>query len=167
MTDITFTRTFRLITLMLVACFLALIVAPVDAGNRSRNVPTRNTTRTNFSGGGNRNTNINTNRNVNVNTNRNVNVNRNTNVNVNVHNHGRYYGGGYYGGCCYNTGPSVGAVVAATVTTAIVVGAIVSSLPPNCTTIIANGITYQNCGGTYYQPQYSSGNVQYVVVNHP
>jgi hypothetical protein len=53
------------------------------------------------------------------------------------------------------------------VATAIVVGTIVSSLPPSCTTIIANGVTYHNCGGTYYQPRYSGGNVQYIVVTHP
>lgn len=37
----------------------------------------------------------------------------------------------------------------------------VASLPPNCTTIVIEGTTLQQCGGTYYQP---SGN-QYVVVN--
>ena len=149
---------------VLAFCVLALATLPAEAGGGNRNVQTRNTTRTSFSSGGNRNTNVNSNRNVNVNRNRNANVNVNRNVNVDVDVHHR---GGYYGGCCYHSGPSVAGVVAATVATAIVVGAIVSSLPPNCTTIMANGITYQNCGGTYYQPQYSGGNVQYVVVNHP
>jgi hypothetical protein len=37
----------------------------------------------------------------------------------------------------------------------------------SCTTVVANGITYHDCGGTYYQPQYASGNITYVVVNHP
>lgn len=100
--------------------------------------------------------------NVNDNRHTNVNVNRNTHVNVNVNNRG-----GYYGGCCYNHGPSVAGVIAASVATAIVIGAIVSSLPPRCTTFVSNGIAYQNCGGTYYQPQYAGGNVQYVVVVHP
>jgi len=37
----------------------------------------------------------------------------------------------------------------------------VSTLPAGCTTVIVEGATLQQCGGTYYQP---SGN-QYVVVN--
>jgi hypothetical protein len=165
-----FTNTFRSMALMVVTCILAVAALPAEAGGRNnRNVQTRNTTATNFSGNSNRNVNVNNNRNVNVNNNRNVNVNRNYNTNVNVNRHVDVdvHHRGYYGGCCYNNGPSFGAVVAATVTTAIVVGAIYSSLPPNCTTIIANGVTYQNCGGHYYQPQYSSGNVTYIVVNHP
>ncbi len=36
----------------------------------------------------------------------------------------------------------------------------VASLPPSCTTVVIEGATLQQCGGTYYQP---SGN-QYVVV---
>ncbi|MDD2892744.1 MAG: hypothetical protein PHF20_02335 [Halothiobacillaceae bacterium] len=37
----------------------------------------------------------------------------------------------------------------------------VATLPPSCTTVVVEGTTLQQCGGTYYQP---SGN-QYVVVN--
>ena len=37
----------------------------------------------------------------------------------------------------------------------------VATLPPSCTTIVIEGTTLQQCGGTYYQP--SGG--QYVVVN--
>lgn len=37
----------------------------------------------------------------------------------------------------------------------------VSTLPAGCTTVIVEGTTLKQCGGTYYQP---SGN-QYVVVN--
>ena len=37
----------------------------------------------------------------------------------------------------------------------------VASLPPSCTTVVVEGTSLQQCGGTYYQP---SGN-QYVVVN--
>jgi hypothetical protein len=28
-------------------------------------------------------------------------------------------------------------------------------------------MTYQQCGGTYYQPQYAGSSVTYVVVNPP
>ncbi|MEA3467461.1 MAG: DUF6515 family protein [Thermodesulfobacteriota bacterium] len=65
---------------------------------------------------------------------------------------GGYYGSprGYYG-------------AAAVVGTAIVVGSIVTTLPPACNTIIVNGITYHNCSGTYYQPQGG----QWIIVNAP
>ena len=36
----------------------------------------------------------------------------------------------------------------------------VASLPPSCTTIIIEGVTLQQCGGTYYQTH----GTQYVVV---
>jgi hypothetical protein len=38
---------------------------------------------------------------------------------------------------------------------------VVATLPKNCTTIVIEDTTLQQCGGTYYQPQGS----QYVVVN--
>jgi hypothetical protein len=113
------------------------------------------------------NVNQNVNRNVNVNqntnVNRNVNVNQNTNVNVNRNVN---VSGGYYGPS-YHSGPSVAGVVAATVVTAAVVGTVVRSLPPSCSTVYVNGFAYQNCGGTYYQPQYQGSNVTYIVVNQP
>ncbi len=122
----------------------------------------------------NRNTNANANRNVNANSNtnvnRNVNVNQNVNVNrdVNVNTNRNYYGGGYGGACCYNSGVgTAAAITAAAVGTAMVVGAIVNTLPPSCAAVVANGVTYQKCGGTYYQPQFSGGNATYVVVNAP
>jgi hypothetical protein len=142
-------KTLRIIAIALLVSFCALLI-PAEAGHRNaRNVEIRNTTQRNFSN------------NRNVNYNRNVNVHRDIDVDVN-----RHYHGGYYGGCCYYDRPGVGAVVAATAA-AIVVGTIVSSLPPNCTTIVANGFTYHNCGGTYYQPRYAGGSVTYVVVNRP
>ena len=57
--------------------------------------------------------------------------------------------------------------MAATVVTAAVVGTVVRSLPPSCSTVYVNGFAYQNCGGTYYQPQYQGSNVTYIVVNQP
>jgi len=132
----------RRIALPLLGMAVMCVAAdPVLAGNVNRNV--------------NVNQNTNVNRNVNVNQSTNVNVNRNVNVS-----------GGYYGPN-YNSGPSVAGVVAATVVTAAVVGSVVRSLPPSCTTVYANGLAYQNCGGTYYQPQYQGSNVTYIVVNQP
>ena len=126
---------------------------PVLAANVNRNVNVNQNTNVKRNVNVNQNTNVN--RNVNVNQNTNVNVNRNVNVS-----------GGYYGPS-YHSGPSVAGVVAATVVTAAVVGSVVKSLPPSCTTVYANGLAYQNCGGTYYQPQYQGSNVTYIVVNQP
>jgi len=132
----------RRIALPLLGMAVMCVAAdPVLAANVNRNV--------------NVNQNTNVNRNVNVNQSTNVNVNRNVNVS-----------GGYYGPN-YHSGPSVAGVVAATVVTAAVVGSVVRSLPPSCTTVYANGLAYQNCGGTYYQPQYQGSNVTYIVVNQP
>lgn len=98
-----------------------------------------------------------TNVNVNRNFDRNINVNRNVNVDVDRH--------GW--GCCYHpiaTGVAVGATAAVT---AAVIGSVVNTLPPSCTSAVVNGIAYQRCGSTWYQPQYAGSNVTYVVVNPP
>lgn len=94
-----------------------------------------------------------------VNTHRNVNVNSNRNVNVNVDNHG---------GCCgwdndYHPVATAAAVTATVAVTSAVVGSMVRSVPPNCAPVNYGGMVYQQCGGTWYQPQGS----QYVVVNPP
>lgn len=100
------------------------------------------------------NTRTSVNRNTNVNVNRNTHVNVNRNVNVNVNNR-------------YNPVATGVAVGAAAVVTAAVVGSMVYSLPPRCAPYVHAGVTYQQCGGAYYQPQYSGSSVTYVVVNPP
>lgn len=55
----------------------------------------------------------------------------------------------------------------AVATTAAVIGSIVYSLPPSCTSVFVNGYTYQQCGSTWYKPQYVGTSVQYVVVTSP
>jgi hypothetical protein len=112
------------------------------------------------------NRNVNVNRNANVNRNTNVNVNRNVNIDrdVDVHVHGGYYGG--YG-CCYHPVATAAAVTAAAVVTAAVVGSVVHSIPPSCASVIVNGFAYQQCGSTWYQPQFSGTTTTYVVVNAP
>jgi hypothetical protein len=144
----------RVMVPLAVLFLLVLIVIPPPAYSRGggRNVQTRNTTRSNFSGGASRNTNVS----------RSLDVNVNRNVNVDVHNHG-----GYYGGCCYHPVATAAGVAAAATVTAAVVGSIVNTLPPRCTVTVINGISYNQCGSTWYQPQYSGGNVQYVIVNPP
>lgn len=94
------------------------------------------------------------NHNTNVNRNTNVNVNRNVDVDVNRR-------GGYHP---VATGVAVGAAVAVT---AAVVGSMVTTLPPSCVPYVHAGITYQQCGGAYYQPQYAGSSVTYVVVAPP
>jgi hypothetical protein len=102
-----------------------------------------------------------TNVNVNRGFDRNVNANRNVNVNRNVHVDVDRHGWGYHP---VATGVAVGATAAVT---AAVIGSVVYSLPPSCTSVIVSGMTYQQCGSTWYQPQYAGSNVTYVVVNPP
>ncbi len=71
-------------------------------------------------------------------------------------------GGGYYGGSRYYGGAAVATGVAVGVA-AIAVGTMVVTLPPACTTIVVNGVAYQDCSGTYYAPSGS----QWIVVNAP
>jgi len=114
------------------------------------------------------NHNRNVNRNANVNRNTNVNVNRNANVNVNrnVNVHGGYHGGGYYHD--HDDGIGVGGAIAIGVA-GLAIGSMITAaaLPPSCSTVSVNGITYQQCGSTWYQPQYSGSQVNYIVVNPP
>jgi len=123
-------------------------------------------TRTSVNGNANRNTNVNSNKNVNANINHNVNANVNRNVNVNVHNDVYVHGGYYGGGCCYHN--NTAAVVAATaIVTAAVIGSRVNTLPPACSVVIVNGFTYQQCGSTWYQPQFVGTSTTYLVVAAP
>ena len=107
----------------------------------------------------NRNHNTNINRNVNRNTN--VNVNRNVNVNVNRH-HGGYHGHGHY-----HPIATAAAVTATVAVTSAIIGSIIHSLPSGCATVVRGGIAYQQCGNTWYQPQYAGNNVNYVVIQQP
>jgi hypothetical protein len=88
----------------------------------------------------------------------NVNVDRNVNVNVEQH------------GCCgggwdndYHPVATAVAVGAAVAVTSAVVGSMVASVPPSCVPVNYAGMVYQQCGGTWYQPQ----GPQYIVVNPP
>jgi hypothetical protein len=111
-------------------------------------------------GGGTR-TNVNHGANANVNRNVNANVNRNVNVDVDHH----YHRGGYgYGGA-----PVARAVVgtAAVAVTAAAIGSMVYSLPPSCQTVVTSGVTYHQCGSSWYQPRYSGTQTTYVVVDPP
>ncbi len=58
-------------------------------------------------------------------------------------------------------------VTAAAVGTAVVVGSVVRSLPPSCSSVMVGNVAYQQCGNTWYQPRYAGSEVSYVVVNPP
>lgn len=147
------------LTVALAVCLTISSLYLVSEDVSARQV--RGNTRMNINRGANINRNKNVNRNRNINRNTNVNVNRH--VDVNVHRHG--YRGGYYD---HNDGIGVGAAIAIGVA-GLAVGSIVTaaSMPPSCSMIPVNGITYQRCGSTWYQPQYAGSNVNYVVVNPP
>jgi hypothetical protein len=37
----------------------------------------------------------------------------------------------------------------------------------SCSTLVVNGMSYYQCGSTWYQPSYTGGSVTYIVVNAP
>lgn len=156
--------TLRFAAATFIGCVL-LGSIPLEAANRGARSQARTTVN-------NRGTDVNRNQNINRSTdiNRSTNIDRDVNVNVDrdVNVHGGYYGG-YYGGCCYNPHPvaAAAAVTATAVATAAIIGSVVNTLPPSCTTVIVNGIGYQQCGNSWYQPQFAGGNTTYVVVNPP
>ena len=157
-----YTRFARKGTALILMLFVAMSInwACPDATEARR---VSNTTRAHV----NRNANVNRNRNQNVNINQNRNQNINVNRNVNVHRDidvdvDHHYGGYYH----HPVATAVGVAAAATVTAAVI-GSIVYSLPPACSVVVINGISYQNCSGTWYQPQYVGTQVSYIVVNPP
>ena len=91
--------------------------------------------------------------------NKNVNINRNVNVNVNH----RYYGGyghgyGYYGDRAiygFAVGLVIGSMVAA------------STMPTTCVTVVSHGVSYRQCGSSWYQPYYQGDTLVYKVVAAP
>ncbi|CAM5627463.1 hypothetical protein ACFSUK_34715 [Sphingobium scionense] len=99
----------------------------------------------------------------------------NNNVNVNVNHGGNHYDGGHRDHYDHHDRWDDDwddhwhpvATAAAISLTAAAIGSIVRSVPPDCSTVIVNGISYSQCGNTWYQPQYAGSSVQYVVVNPP
>jgi hypothetical protein len=136
--------------------FLALALAAIllmcfslnAAADKNRTV--QNNTRTSV----NKNTNVNSNKNTNVN----VNSNRNSNVNVNSNRHVDV-------DVDVDRGFHPVAAVATVAVTAAVIGSMTPSLPPSgCVPVMVGNVMYQQCGPTWYQPQYVGTSVQYVVV---
>ena len=105
-----------------------------------------------------------------------ANVNRDTNINnrdvnvANIDTDGDWGGGGCWGGncgCCHHPIAAGVAVGAAAAITSAAIGSTVYSLPSSCQTVIVNGITYSDCSGTWYQPQFVGTETTYVVVSPP
>jgi len=89
-----------------------------------------------------------------------VNVNRSTNIDIDVdrdHHHHHGWDDDYH--------PI--ATAAAVAVTAAVIGSVVRTVPANCVPVNYGGIVYQQCGSSWYQPQYVGSSVQYVVVVAP
>jgi hypothetical protein len=145
-----------------IALALALTASPALAQRRGGGGGTRGTARSSVNSGAraNREGNVNANRNVN----QNVNASRNVYVNRDVDVHGGY-GRGY--GCCYHPVAAGAAIAGAAVVTAAAIGSVVNSLPSSCTAVVVNQVSYQQCGSTWYQPQFSGTSTTYVVVNPP
>ena len=102
---------------------------------------------------------------------------------------GNYNGGGdtynynYGGGGCYNCGWDNGDAAAGFVAGAIVGGAVVAASTPTTTTTVVNtapaglpctpntavykGVTYYQCGTTWYEQAYGSNGVIYMPVPPP
>ena len=79
-----------------------------------------------------------------------------------------YHRGGYYGGYY----PSTGGAYAAGVVTGAIIGstmtaAAFSAQAKSCSTLVVSGMTYYQCGSTWYQPATQGSQVTYIVVNPP
>ncbi|WP_066775455.1 hypothetical protein [Sphingomonas sp. CCH5-D11] len=98
-----------------------------------------------------------------------TNINHHNNVNVNVHHdyHHSHYDHHHDWDDDWDDHWHPLRTATTVALTAAVVGSIVRSLPPDCSTMVVNGISYSQCGNTWYQPQYAGSSVQYVVVNPP
>ena len=150
----------------LLVAFLLAGAPALQAGNKGSRASSRSSVsnkNVNRNNNSNRNVNVNSNRTSTRNRNNNVNIDRDRDIDIDVdvdHHHG----------CCYDNhhhGIGVVGAVAAVAVTAAVIGSTVTVLPPACTVVYANGITYQQCGGAYYQPRYVGTSVSYVVVGSP
>ena len=159
---------------VLMAGAAALDAAQRGGGRGGGGHASRGAARSSVSGGGSVNRSANVNRDVNRSVDRDVNrgvdrdVNRSVDRDVNRDidfdrdiDVDRRYGVG--DACCYHPV----ARTAAAVTTAAVVGSVVNSIPASCSAVTVNGLTYQQCGSTWYQPSFSGSSVTYVVVNEP
>ena len=158
----------HLLALAALAVLLTSLAPPAAAQRQARG-----STRTSVSGSGSANRSASANRSGNTNrsatVNQNVNVNRNTNVNVDRDINVDVDDDWHHHDDDWDDHPIARGVAIGTAAavTAAVIGSIVYSLPPSCAPVVVNGLAYQQCGSTWYQPQYAGSQVTYVVVNPP
>jgi hypothetical protein len=50
---------------------------------------------------------------------------------------------------------------------AVPIGTVVQALPAGCTSMVVNGVSYSNCGGSFYKAAFQGNNLVYVVVPKP
>ncbi|MCC8361535.1 hypothetical protein LK996_00340 [Lysobacter sp. A6] len=129
--------------------------AGAHAGTRASGAPVNRPTNANHANQ--RTTNTNVDRNTDVNRNTNVNVDRDVNIDVD----------NGWDNDIDHPWAAAAAVGTAAAVTAAAIGSIVYSVPSGCVTTVVNGIAYQQCGSTWYEPQYAGSSVQYVVVSPP
>ena len=72
-----------------------------------------------------------------------------------------------WNGCCYHPVAAGVAYGAAAAVTAAAIGSTVYTLPSDCVSTIVNGVTYMQCGSTWYQPQFYGTDASYTVVSPP
>lgn len=65
-----------------------------------------------------------------------------------------------YGTAAVGTAAVVGGAAVATAAT-------VATLPPSCTTVMNAGVSYRQCGSSWYQPAYEGPNMVYQTVPPP
>ena len=126
-----------------------------DFGNTSvdrGNINNANVNRANVNNANVNRANVN---NANIN---NVNVNRNWNTDVDVDNGWGWGGHPVAAGAGFAAGAAL---------TSAAIGSVVYSLPPACSVVSVNGVSYQHCGSTWYEPQFAGTSVSYVVVAAP
>jgi hypothetical protein len=85
---------------------------------------------------------------------------------INVRDNDIVAGGGRWDndyGCCSGRG----AAFAAGAITAAAIGSVMYTLPPSCPITYVGSVTYNYCGGVWYQPQFSGTDTTYIVVEAP
>ncbi|HEV8235680.1 MAG TPA: hypothetical protein VGP84_13820 [Gemmatimonadaceae bacterium] len=88
---------------------------------------------------------------------------------ININDNDIVAGGGHWDGdygCCYGWGAAAAGFAAGAITAAAL-GSTVYALPPSCPVAVYGGVTYNHCGGVWYQPQFEGTETTYVVVESP
>jgi hypothetical protein len=94
------------------------------------------------------------------------NINRPVNVGDVDINSGWGWNDGYHG-CCHHPVAAGAAIVAGAAITAAAIGSVTYALPADCIVTVVNGVTYNQCGSSWYQPVFNGTTTTYTVVNAP